>query len=103
MSGFDFNNMGGLMQMAQQKMQELKDGAEKLRCTGTAGGGLVKVTVSGSYQVLSVDIDPKAMGDRELLEDLVRAATSDALQSRTPRSASAARSEDTWGRATGTR
>lgn len=81
MSGFDFSNMGGLMQMAQQRMQQLKDNAEKLRCEGSAGGGLVKVTVTGDYQVLAVNIDPKAMDDRELLEDLVRAATADALQS----------------------
>lgn len=79
MSGFDFSNLGGLMQLAQQRMQQLKDNAEKLRCEGTAGGGLVKVVVSGDYQVQSVSIAPKAMGDRELLEDLVRAATADAL------------------------
>lgn len=80
MSGFDFSNLGGLMQMAQQRMQQLKDNAEKMRCEGTAGGDMVKVVVTGDYQVVSVQIDGKAMYDKELLEDLVRAATSDALQ-----------------------
>jgi DNA-binding YbaB/EbfC family protein len=44
--------------------------------TGTAGGGLVEATVSGSGEVLRVRIDPKAVDpdDVESLEDLVLAA-----------------------------
>ena len=79
MSGFDFSNLGGLMQMAQQRMATLKENAEKMRCEGTAGGDMVKVVVTGDYQVVSVQIDGKAMYDKELLEDLTRAATNDAL------------------------
>lgn len=76
MSGFDMGGMGGLMGGLQAKMAELK---EKARGEGTAGGGIVKVIVAGDLQVLSVTIDAAAMTDRELLEDLVRAATNDAL------------------------
>lgn len=76
MSGFDLGGLGGLMGGFQQKMEELKANA---RGEGVAGGGLVKVIVSGDLQVQSVTIAAGAMDDRELLEDLVRAATNDAL------------------------
>jgi DNA-binding YbaB/EbfC family protein len=76
MSDFDLGGMGALMGGLQQKMQEIKDNA---RGEGTAGGGLVKVVVSGDLQVQSVAIGAGAMEDRELLEDLIRAATNDAL------------------------
>ncbi len=68
--------LGGMMGGLQAKMAEVK---EKARAEGTAGGGLVKVVAAGDLQIVSVSIDPKAMADRELLEDLVRAATNDAL------------------------
>jgi hypothetical protein len=80
MSGFDFGNLGGLMQMAQQRMGDLKVHAAQLKCEGTAGGGQVKVVITGEQVVESVSIDGKAMYDKDLLEDLIRAATSDALR-----------------------
>ncbi len=76
MSGFDMGGLGGLMGGLQAKMAEVK---EKARGEGTAGGGLVKVVVAGDLQVLSVSIQAGALDDRELLEDLVRAATNEAL------------------------
>jgi len=78
MSQFDLGNLGGMMTMMQDRMRAFKEQSAALRCTGTAGGGLVKVTMTGAHEVVSVSIDPQAMDDRELLEDLVRAATSDA-------------------------
>lgn len=72
-------------QRLQSKMAEDMEAAqEKLaaeRLEGTAGGGLVTVTVSGQKQVVSVKIDPKAVdpSDVESLEDLVFAATQSAL------------------------
>jgi len=51
-----------------------------LRCEGSAGDGLVKITLTGDFQVDGVTIAPSAMDDRELLEDLVRAALSEALR-----------------------
>ena len=48
---------------------------------GSAGGGMVKVTVSGAKEVLAVSINPQAIDpdDIEMLEDLVTAAVNDAL------------------------
>jgi DNA-binding YbaB/EbfC family protein len=76
---FDPSNLGAMMGMFQQRMAAFKEQIAQTKCEGTAGGGLVTVTVTGDYQVESVSIQEGAMEDRELLEDLVRAATGDAL------------------------
>ena len=72
--------LGALLGNLPQKMETMKRRTAELRVEGTAGGGLVTVRMTGSLDVDSVRIDPKAMDDRELLEDLVRAAVSDATQ-----------------------
>ncbi len=77
---FDMNNLGALMGNMQQKVAQMKANQANIRCEGIAGGGMVKITLTGDYQVDSVSIDPGAMDDRELLEDLLRAATSEALR-----------------------
>lgn len=73
-------DMGGLLGGLQQQMQQLQADAEKEEVDGTAGNGLVVVRMNGAQEVLSVRIDPKAAGDRELLEDLLRAAINDAVR-----------------------
>lgn len=72
----DLGGLGALMGGFQAKMQQIKENA---RGEGQAGGGLVKVVITGDFQVQSVAIAGGAMEDRELLEDLVRAATNEAL------------------------
>ena len=76
---FDIGNLGALMGGMQQRMAEMKEKQAALRCEGTAGGGMVSITLTGDFQVDKVHIDPGAMDDRELLEDLVRAAVGQAL------------------------
>jgi DNA-binding YbaB/EbfC family protein len=76
-------NMQKLMLQAQQMQQKLAAAQAELakaELTGTSGGGLVTVTVSGSGEVRSVSIDPKAVDpeDIETLEDLVLAAITNA-------------------------
>lgn len=73
-------DMGGLLGGLQQQMQQLQADAEKEEVDGTAGNGLVVVRMNGAQEVLSVRIDPKAAADRELLEDLLRAAINDAVR-----------------------
>lgn len=77
---FDMGNMGALFAGFQQKIQEMKDRAANTRCVGEAGGGLVKVTMTGDNNIVAVEIAEGAMDDREMLEDLVRAATGEALR-----------------------
>ena len=75
-------NMQQLMKQAQKMQQQLLEAQEKLAQTevhGTAGGGLVTAVLTGSGEVVSVKIDPKAVDpdDVESLEDLVVAAIRD--------------------------
>jgi DNA-binding YbaB/EbfC family protein len=71
--------MQQILKQAQQMQQQMADAQAELTetaLTGTAGGGLVTVTVSGTGEVKSISIDPKAVDpdDVETLEDLVLAA-----------------------------
>jgi len=80
MSQFDLGGMGGMLAGLQQRMEEMKRRSSETEVTGEAAGGLVKVTVTCDYEVRGVSIEPDALEDRELLEDLVRAALSEALR-----------------------
>ena len=75
-------NIAGLMQQAQKMQQEMHKAQEELanmEVTGEAGGGLVKVTMTGRHAVKRVEIDPSLLEDREMLEDIVTAAINDAV------------------------
>ena len=77
-------NMQALMKQAQQMQEQLKKAQDELKESefiGSAGGGLVNVTVSGAKEVLAVSIKPEAVDpdDIEMLEDLITAAVNDAL------------------------
>jgi DNA-binding YbaB/EbfC family protein len=72
-------NLQQLMKQAQKMQQQIASAQAELaeaEVTGTAGGGLVTVTLAGTGEVKSVKIDPKAVDpdDVETLEDLVLAA-----------------------------
>ena len=58
----------------------MKEKAAAARVSGEAGGGLVKVELTGTYEVVSVSIAEGALEDREMCEDLVRAAMAEALR-----------------------
>ena len=78
-----FKNMGEMLRQAQQmqaKMQALRDALRQREVEGTAGGGLVTLTVNGAGDPLRVKIDKSLLGDAEMLEDLVLAALRDAHQ-----------------------
>ena len=70
------------MQKMQKKMAEAQEELGEKKIEGTAGGGMVKVIVSGHKEVLEVIIDEEAVDpeDIEMLQDLVLAATNDALK-----------------------
>lgn len=69
-------------QEAQSKMGELKERLGRLTASGAAGGGLVSVEMNGHQEVLGCRIDESLLrpADREMLEDLVVAATNEALR-----------------------
>jgi len=75
--------MSALLAQAQQMQQRLLEAQQQLanaEVHGEAGGGLVKVVVKGSGEVVGVRIDPKVVDpeDIETLQDLIVGAMSDA-------------------------
>jgi nucleoid-associated protein EbfC len=78
-------NMANLMKQAQAmqaQMAKLQEEAATKTVTGTAGGGMVSVTANGGMEIVSVVINPEAVkgGDVDMLQDLVLAASNDALK-----------------------
>lgn len=75
--------LAGLMQQAQKLQEDMKRAQEELaqmEVTGEAGGGLVRVTMSGRHEVKRVQIDRTLLADDpEMTEDLVAAAVNDAV------------------------
>ena len=73
----------GMMQKVkelQEKMQQLQAELDTLEVTGSAGGGLVSVTLSAKGAMRKVAIDPSLMkqDEKEILEDLITAAHAEA-------------------------
>lgn len=78
-------NMANLMKQAQAmqaQMAKLQEEAATKTVTGTAGGGMVSVTANGGMEIVSVVINPEAVksGDVDMVQDLVLAASNDALK-----------------------
>ena len=76
-------NLGQMMKQAQEmqsKMSEMQDKLSELEVTGSSGGGLVEITMSGKHQVKSLKIDESIVDkdNIEVLEDLAVAAINDA-------------------------
>ena len=70
-----------MMRQAQKQLaqlQKIQEELETLTVEGTAGGGAVKVTMTGKQIVESVTIEPEAAEEVELLQDMVLAAVNDA-------------------------
>jgi len=75
--------LGNLMKQAQEmqkNMQEAQDEIAKLQIDGEAGGGMVKVSMTGKHELVKVEIDDSLMDDKEMLEDLVAAAVNSAAR-----------------------
>ena len=77
----DINSLLKQAQKMQQQLMEAQQQAAEQVVEGAAGGGVVKVTVTGAMEFRSVKIDPAAVDpdDVEMLEDLVLAAIHDAM------------------------
>ena len=78
-------NMGNLLKQAQvmqAQMAKVQEQASSKTVIGTAGGGSVTVTANGAMEVVGIVIDPDVVtsGDVEMVQDLVMAASNDALR-----------------------
>jgi len=75
--------LGDLLRKVERlrsKLDELEQALGRRVVEGSAGGGMVRVKINGRLEVLGLHIDPQAMEDHQLLEDLVVAALSGALR-----------------------
>jgi DNA-binding YbaB/EbfC family protein len=76
--------LGNIMKQAQAMQENLRKAQEELatiEVTGSAGGGLVSVTMTCRHDVRRVQIDASLLkDDKEVLEDLVAAALNDAAR-----------------------
>jgi DNA-binding YbaB/EbfC family protein len=70
-------NMQQMMKQAQKMQEAMAKEMEALRVDATAGGGIVKVEMNGSKEVISVKIEPEAANDVEMLQDLIVAAVNE--------------------------
>ena len=87
-------NMNNLMKQAQKmqkQMEENQKALEEKEFTATAGGGAVEVTVSGKREIVKVKLSEEAVDpdDVEMLEELIVAATNEALRQAEEAAASA--------------
>ena len=79
-------NMNDMMRQVQKMQADMAKAQDELKnetVEASAGGGMVTVKVSGELEILDVRIDPEGVDpdDVELLQDMVQAATNEALRS----------------------
>ena len=79
----DMNQMMRQAQALQRKLMKAQEEIAQMEVTGSAGGGMVTVTVTGAGDVKAISINPEAVDpdDVEMLEDMVLAAVNEALRS----------------------
>ena len=79
----DMNQMMKQFQQMQAEMERLQTEVAAETVEASAGGGMVTVKANGAREIISVTVKPEAIdaGDPEMLEDLIVAATNEALRS----------------------
>ncbi len=85
MKGFGPGGMKNLMKQANQmqnKMKKIQDEFTSKNFTGSAGGGAVKVVVTGEYFISSTDVSPEVLksNDSQMLAEMIQLATNDAIK-----------------------
>lgn len=78
--------LGNMMKQAQEmqkNMQATQEEIAKMEVPGEAGGGMVKVIMTGTHELIKVTIDDSLMDDKEMLEDLFAAAVNSAARNLT--------------------
>ena len=76
----DLSDIMRQAQQMQQRLQEAQEKMEQLTAEGSSGAGMVKVVLKGKGELSSLAIDPSIItpGDKEIIEDLIKAAHADA-------------------------
>ena len=78
---FDMMNMMGKVKEMQEKMKEAQESLAEIIVEGESGAGMVKAKVNGKKELISIDIDSALLKeeDKEMVQDLIVAATNKAL------------------------
>src|SRR3974377_1737141 len=69
-----------MMKQAQEMQQKLQQEIAQNRVEATAGGGMVTAQMDGQKNLLSIKIDPEVAGDVEMLQDMIVAASNEAVK-----------------------
>jgi nucleoid-associated protein EbfC len=79
---FDMMKMMGKVKEVQDKMKAAQESLALIKVEGESGAGMVKVVVNGKKKLISLDIDPSLLNDKdkEMLQDLVVAAVNMATE-----------------------
>ena len=84
----NFSDMLSKAKAMQEKMREAQDQIKKIEVVGVSGGNLVKVILSGDYEIKSIDISEDAKNEsQETLNDLIIAAYNNAKETLKKKSA----------------
>lgn len=73
-------NMQAMMRQAQQMQEKLQQEIAQIKVEASAGGGMVTIQMDGQKNLLSVKIDPEVAGDVEMLQDMIVAASNEAVK-----------------------
>ncbi len=76
----DFASMMREAKNLKVRLEQIQAELGQLECTGEAGGGLVRCVMNGNFEVRRMQIEPAAVEDAEMLEDLLAAAVNDAVR-----------------------
>lgn len=76
-------NIQGIMKQAQvmqKKMEEMQEKLAQEECVGSSGGGMVKITLNGKFEMKKIELDDSLIikDEKDILEDLIMAAFNDA-------------------------
>ncbi len=77
----DLNDLMKQAKLMQEQMQKAQEKLAEIEVTGESGAGLVRVTMSGKFEVKNVSLDSTLRDEEKLLvEDLIAAAVNDAVR-----------------------
>ena len=80
-----FGGMGDLLKQAQEmqgRIAKIQEDLGQKTVEGSAGGGMVQVTINGQFNLTAVKIEPSVINpaEKEMLEDLIAAAVNDGMR-----------------------
>ena len=74
---FDLSKMTAMLEEAQKQAQKMQEEAQNKEFTAKSGGGLVRVSMNGSGEVIDIGIDDSLLSDKESLQILLISAMND--------------------------